>query len=743
MVIEDRGEARISWEDGSEAFSEAIRAFQTRWPPDRIAAMTVEEYCVGTDSYCYDLEHRYAHLGGIGGGSAFKFGIYERKDRSPKEPDSAHIWGGRFAWYRWCGETEDEAWRTVHEALVETCRLAREGRYSELDAIELSPTLKWKTAFIYQDQEKPGVLPVYARASLVKACQRLAGTSPTSKVPLSEIHSTLLAVKPGDDPWTVGHRVWEAAQAEDTGDPDEVEEGAGTTTPTTTRIGSRNLILHGPPGTGKTYSVFRRAVTVCDGHAPNGEAAIRERFHALRREGRIEFVTFHQSFGYEDFVEGLRPVLNADGDGQLRYEIHEGVFRTLCRSCLASKDGRGSSSAGIQLDGVTLWKMSLGAKDEEDPWVYEDCIQENRVRLGYGGPRDYSGADTRDRVEALVRESHDKDASSYVTTAVNALRNEMSVGDLVVVTEGNLLFRAIGRVVGEYEFLNPGRGWQHSRPVEWLRVFEPSQPWSLISDKKFSQATIYRLRGIRDDSLAALLSAENQDRPQPHVLIIDEINRGNIARIFGELITLLEEDKRLGAPNEIQVRLPQSGDLFGVPANLHIIGTMNTADRSIAFLDAALRRRFRFEELMPRSDVVRDEVGQRGGTELADLAAELLDSINARVEILLDREHQIGHAYLVHVDSYESLRAVLINRILPLLQEYFHGDWTKVCQVFGIHDPRSGMERNAESIFKLESRQSVAGSGGTRLHVEIDSRFLAAEGEDLRVWFERVVARQP
>ena len=163
--------------------------------------------------------------------------------------------------------------------------------------------------------------------------------------------------------------------------------------------------------------------------------------------------------------------------------------------------------------------------------------------------------------------------------------------------------------------------------------------------------------------------------PKKHVLIIDEINRGNVSAIFGELITLLEEDKRKGNPEHTEAVLPYSGDNFSVPNNVYIIGTMNTADRSVEALDTALRRRFSFVEMQPKPDIL---------SEVGDVKLkELLETINKRIEVLIDKDHQIGHSYFIGIQNIVDLQRTFKDKIIPLLEEYFYGDFGKIGLVLG------------------------------------------------------------
>lgn len=427
-----------------------------------------------------------------------------------------------------------------------------------------------------------------------------------------------------------------------------------------------NTILYGPPGTGKTFQTARHAVEICDSSAPEDRKELMARYKELKEAGRVVFVTFHQSFSYEDFVEGIRPEVKEE---KLNYEVKDGVFKRICE--LAKKNVSLKSGASEKiLKGKRVFKMSLGnTLDPAEAGIYQECIANGYVLLGYGGSQDYAQCKTLADVIGKYRE-YDPNAKDrdYNITAAHYLKNEMQIGDIVIISDGNTKFRAIGQIGGDYKRILRDDGFDQMRPVEWLAVFEDSLNIDVILSKRLSQMSIYLPdpSAIKWSALESLLMPGKQN----YVLIIDEINRANISKVFGELITLLEPDKRIGTENELSVALPYSGEDFSVPDNLYLIGTMNTADRSIALLDTALRRRFEFVEMMPEPE----RLGVVAGINLANM----LQSINKRIEHLYDRDHTIGHAYLMSSSTLTDLNEAFRRKIIPLLQEYFYEDWSKV-----------------------------------------------------------------
>ena len=328
------------------------------------------------------------------------------------------------------------------------------------------------------------------------------------------------------------------------GDKNSKELNRGDEEETMKKEFDKNVIFYGPPGTGKTYTTAKRAVEICKTESEKDltdYTEVMKKYNELKEKNRIEFITFHQSYGYEEFIEGIKPiVLNEDDESEDE-----------------SKNNK-ESKTNIKIENDIKY-------DVVDGIFKKFC----------------------DNARKAIIETHD-----------------------------------------------------------------------------------------------------NKENKEPYVFIIDEINRGNISKIFGELITLIETTKRAGKEECISTKLPYSNEEFTVPDNVYIIGTMNTADRSIALMDTALRRRFKFEEMLPNYDLLKDIFVEDEGVKV-NIGA-MLKVINERIEYLYDREHTIGHAVFLEkgkdnrIDiDINKLENIFKKSIIPLLQEYFYEDYEKIRIVLG------------------------------------------------------------
>lgn len=505
--------------------------------------------------------------------------------------------------------------------------------------------------------------------------------------------------------------------------PQSNPEGDPMTEPESVYYYPLNTILYGPPGTGKTHNIVNYVLEVIDEvpvpveQTAEEYAATKKRFDELKAQGRVEFVTFHQSYGYEEFIEGIRPVLDKNTSDSVAYKLHDGVFKAFCKRAQAASVQAPAITpkAGEQADPLealrkandVVWKVSLGGSLREgrsdletNQKIHDECFEDGNIRIGW----DQYGPMPNDNTDYFMGGQ----------SVLDAFIRKAAVGDIVISLFTNSAIDGIGVIEGKYEWT--GKLAERAEPryeyynrirrVRWIvrnaRLFIRD----VNDQKELSQVTFYRT-GISKASILALAEkalagpstavqkaesemVEEAEEKQPYVFVIDEINRGNISKIFGELITLVEAGKRLGAEEETRAVLPYSGEEFGVPPNVFILGTMNTADRSIALLDTALRRRFDFVEMMPRPELLRgvkvvDGKGRNTGIDLK----KMLEAMNGRIEFLLDREHTIGHAYFLGggaeggTVSAAEVADIFQFRIVPLLQEYFFEDYAKIRLVLG------------------------------------------------------------
>lgn len=432
-----------------------------------------------------------------------------------------------------------------------------------------------------------------------------------------------------------------------------------------------NQILYGPPGTGKTYNSVLKAMSIIDNTeykdvSEEQYSALKTRFDELKQAGQIEFVTFHQSYSYEEFVEGIKPYIPECGttdNTEVRYIGENGIFKRICKK--AESPIIKSNDNNLELnDNPKIWKVSLMKTGEND--IRKDCMENNRIRIGF----DKYG-------ETINDETIFDDGGSRV---LSAFIDKMEIGDIVLSCYSEKTIDAIGVVTSEYKWNNDFPQYKRYREVKWLAKGLNHNILKINNGTKFTLGTVYQLNNMSLKDVLDIVDEQEQvtsykDNDKLYILIIDEINRGDVSKIFGELITLIEEDKRVGNKYQMKTTLPYSKESFGVPNNLYIIGTMNTADRSIALLDTALRRRFDFEEIMPRPELLGGKVVE--GINLQTL----LTRVNERITNKYDRDHQIGHSYLMGVNTKEQLERAYKNRILPLLNEYFYNESKTVAEI--------------------------------------------------------------
>ncbi|MBQ7257836.1 MAG: AAA family ATPase [Abditibacteriota bacterium] len=324
-------------------------------------------------------------------------------------------------------------------------------------------------------------------------------------------------------------------------------------------------------------------------------------------------------------------------------------------------------------------------------------MDNNHIRIGW----DEYGED--------LPEKYDEGGKNVL----DSFYNKMKKGDLVLSCYSYSTIDAIGVIDGECEWHDNYSKYKRLRKVRWLVKGINENITRLNNGKSMTPSTVYKMSIPAEDVLQIVKrhtkgteKDSEADNKKNYVFIIDEINRGNISKIFGELITLIEENKRAGAKEEMSVTLPYSGDPFSIPDNVYILGTMNTADRSIALLDTALRRRFNFIEMMPEPNLLeKDNVGNDLIIEGCNIKT-MFETINKRIEYLLDRDHTLGHSYFWDLKKSKNqtvgnLKKIFENSVIPLLQEYFYDDFEKIQLV--LNDKIIKIEDFDKGLFKGNS----------------------------------------
>ncbi|ENZ8190301.1 AAA family ATPase [Campylobacter jejuni] len=412
-----------------------------------------------------------------------------------------------------------------------------------------------------------------------------------------------------------------------------------------------NQILYGSPGTGKTYHTIDKALEILGKNLESRDDK-KAKFDEYVKKGQIVFTTFHQSYGYEEFVEGIKPRIDSkENSKEVEYEIKDGIFKELCKKALDN------------------YKVSLLTQEE---FVKSEDL-ENKIEIFLDELVDQQKFIEKIQSGGFKLEEYNE-KYRIITDDTNAnLYLNLEIFKTLLENKDKIINgRSIKQILNN----------KHRRQID-------SYYFQLV--KLFKE---------REQDYKVDNNPSEKPELKPYIIIIDEINRGNVSKIFGELITLIEASKRIGEKEELKVTLPYSGKEFGVPKNVYIIGTMNTADRSITSLDTALRRRFEFIEMMP--DVSKLSIDCEGIN-----LQELLKAINTRIEYLLDREKTIGHAFFISVENLEDLKKVFKNKIIPLLQEYFYNDYALINAVLNHNGMIKEDKKDDKYLQKIKNLDSV------------------------------------
>jgi 5-methylcytosine-specific restriction protein B len=604
--------------------------FLKRWSYERLKDMTLEEYTnikeENDDYFCYWLESKTDKLGSVWGGSAFKFGIYRRKNGEEKEDSMGRMYSDKYAWLQKYGENKQGAFKKVKDKILKIIEYIQKGELKNIEDVDLGDAIKWKIAFLYQDRNNPKVVPIFKKEILEYLC----GVSGSN---ISELYAKLMDEKPeSEDIFEYAERLMKEFISRNPPNTGSKSNNGGGTIPKEIKEikemdkileNKKQTILYGVPGTGKTYLANKY---------------IKEK--TSNGKNNSEFTTFHQSYSYEDFIEGYRP--KNDENGNINYEVEDGIFKKMCilaiGEALKNKENDGNIISNIDFD-------TLIEKFKEKHPIGSKLKTKNGKHF---------------------------EISNYGSNAIDI--KPLNGGQ-----EYTLLIKKLEEFYNDQDVTRPS-DIKYTNPTYYYSISKELRHIDngLNNNTKNENLTYEE---IKQKVIHAIknkeLTKEDFKNAPKYYLIIDEINRGNISNVLGELITLLEKDKRLGEENEIITTLPYSKESFAVPPNLYIIGTMNTADRSIALLDIALRRRFGFMEIEPDYKALQDK-----NIEGINLA-KLLEALNKKIVELIDKDHRIGHSYFLNVKDIEDLRFVWRYEIIPLLEEYFYGDFEGLKKVIG------------------------------------------------------------
>ena len=694
-----------------------VKAFLEQWPVERLKNLTVEDYHQANSKDCFIAQ--IDSFDPTQGKPTFAnyFDIWEpvtlgKDDKYQNEKP--------YSWNKRLGNTSEEAFQNIKQEILDIIDAVQRRDLNVIDQIQFTKGLKWMIAFLYQDFSKPCVIPIVGETNIKRI-----GYDSYVKTPIPEFLPILLADQGDQEFFPYVEKLF-AMIRKGYLDYKQQKQQTKELVDEVMMQQPLNRILFGAAGTGKTYHTINHALSVIENKPLNilekeDRTALKKRFDEYKDQGRIEFVTFHQSFSYEDFVEGIRA--ETDDQGKLNYNVEPGVFKIVCER--AKENKKVMQDLGVRPNAV-VWKLSIG-----DLSTRQYCFEHGQMRVGWG--------QTGNLLDEKTKYSEGyKQFSSTDHHTLEQFVSGVEIGDVVLCLKSTNEICGVAVVTDDYFFdeNHPEairEDYLHCRNVNWILKDITFNIRSLNGGVGLTLKTMYRLWRFKWTDLlqelnkAGYLLDKGKDAKQdPYVLIIDEINRGNISRIFGELITLIEDSKRQDADEALSVILPYSKKEFSVPDNVYLIGTMNSSDRSLTGLDIALRRRFTFIEMSPQPKEIKNEQGEllkitgkdKNGNDKDVIVADILSIMNQRIEVLLDRDHCIGHANFMSLKiqpTLEHLTSIFKQKIIPQLQEYFFDDWSKINMVLnanGMLQPKAIVRStlfpnvNTESESFIEEQQT-------------------------------------
>lgn len=772
------------------------------WPIDRLSSLTLDEYTQAgsKDSFTYWVESRLDKLGSIWGGSAFKFGVFSRKDTDVKTSDAKLSYSDTHGWYSSLGASAEEAFTQVRGYVVQVATLANEGN---LDGIEnfdhLGEAYKWKIAFHYQNRNIPTIVNVFKKAPLS------IFVSDAARGSMATLQAAVLAKRPADlDILEFGQKIWHEWSQKNLaiwklshGNPPSFTDDQRQE-----YLDSQLAVMHRDTGKDQGNKFIKAPIGtlffLCHGNSlqrigqftsdaqpcTKGDGWLQRSYRVLKTSIRKDRYVVNSKYwspqGNSTFWQ-----VGADDLPELEQTLLAPFFAT----SLAELAGM----AGEPIEAVSLNPSNV----QEVVRVHSPITPINRIY--YGPP----GTGKTYKLQQLLAESYSQEAYSLSESEqlaeftkgmnlwevlaaalydlggkahVNDLMNHAYVQAAVIAQNMEKVDRQIiWDTLTQHGTIPPIYANDNIRTEPYIFLKAQGSAWRFFGNWKelcaeiltkvdalkdgakigsrnaplyefvtFHQSYGYEefvegLRPVLDENSGGLsyeirpgafLRLCERARMNPdrnYAMVIDEINRGNISKIFGELITLIEKDKREGAEHAIFVTLPYSGDMFSVPSNVDVIGTMNTADRSLALLDTALRRRFEFVEVMPEPSVLDELIVSHDSVDI-DMK-RLLETMNKRIEALYDRDHMIGHAYFtslkdVHSSGqFDALKSIFKNKIIPLLEEYFFEDWQKIRLVLGDNQKRDGQHQFIQEISRDEDLATLFGREQELEQYSIRSRY--------------------